>query len=236
MIDRFPVGSSLRATLVVVLLGLACSLTANAQAPVIEWTLKDALKQIERQAKDFKTAMARVEVIRRDPQGSETSRGSGNAFFNDDGKIRYDVDEQGRTILIERNRVSIFSAAEGQVEQYSLSRHKDRLEPFLRLGFSTTGKELNDGYLLTSLGEEMIGESRTLGIEMTPKKEKIRETVGKVRLSIDQASWMPTRQEITDTQAGNTLVVTYTRMARNLKLNPDLFKAKWPRGTKKVNR
>jgi outer membrane lipoprotein-sorting protein len=90
--------------------------------------------------------------------------------------------------------------------------------------------------LLTSLGEEAIGESRTLGIEMTPKKEKIRETVGKVRLWIDQASWMPSRQEITDTHAGNTLVVTYTHMARNLKLNPDLFKAKWPRGTKKVNR
>ena len=216
MIDTFRVGTSMRSAVCLVFLGMVFTLIAHAQAPEIEWTLKDALKEIERQAKDFKTALARVEVVRRDPQGNETSRGSGNAYIDKDGKIRYDVDEQ--------------------VEQYSLSRHKDRLEPFLRLGFSTTGKELEDGYLLTSLGEELIGESRTLGIEMTPKKEKIRETVGKVRLWIDQASWMPARQEITDTQAGNTLVITYTHMARNLKLNPDLFKAKWPRGTKKVNR
>lgn len=218
------------------ILALLASGPLWAQAPTIDWTLKDALREIERQAKDFKSMIARVEVVRLDPQGNEISRGSGNAYISKDGIIRYDVDNDNRTVLVERKRVSIYDGAAEQVERFSLSKHKDRLEPFIRLGFSTTGKELDDGYLLTMLGEEQIGEGRTLGIEMTPKRERIRETVGKVRLWIDQAAWMPKRQEITDTQGGNTLILTYSGMARNLKLNPELFKPNWPRGTKRVNR
>jgi outer membrane lipoprotein-sorting protein len=123
MTDPFAVGRSLRSAVFVVFLGMAFSLTANAQAPEIEWTLKEALKEIERQAKDFKTALARAEVVRRDPQGNETSRGSGNVYIDKDGKIRYDVDDQGRTLLVERNRVSIYPAAAEQVEPYSLFQH-----------------------------------------------------------------------------------------------------------------
>lgn len=57
-----------------------------------------------------------------------------------------------------------------------------------------------------------------------------------MQLWIDQASWMPAQQIISDTQSGDTLTVTYTHMARNLKLKPELFKASWPRGTQKIKR
>ncbi|MDJ0926576.1 MAG: hypothetical protein QNJ73_02910 [Gammaproteobacteria bacterium] len=84
--------------------------------------------------------------------------------------IEWGLDDGNTTRLVERNRVSVFDAKAEQIEQYSLSKHKDRLELYVRLGFSTTGKELKDGYLLTSLGDEHISESRTLGIDMTPKR------------------------------------------------------------------
>ena len=210
--------------------------TVSAQTPAIEWTLDDALREVERQADDFSSALARVEVVRLDADGNEVSSRAGNIYISADGKIRFDLDDGKHSLLVEKNRVSVYDASLEQVEQYSLSKHKDRLEPFVRLGFSTTGKDLKEGYLLTSLGEEQISESRTLGIEMTPKKEKVRETAGGVRLWIDQGSWMPKRQEIKDTAANQTLVITYSNMARNLKLNPDLFKAKWPRGTKRINK
>ena len=85
---------------------------------------------------------------------------------------------------------------------------------------------------MTSLGEKDISESRALGLELTPKKEKNREIVARLQLWIDQASWMPAQQIISDTQSGDTLTVTYTHMARK----PELFKASWPRGTQKIKR
>ncbi len=53
---------------------------------------------------------------------------------------------------------------------------------------------------------------------------------------IDQASWLPVRQVITHTPTGQSVTATYSGTARNLKLNPDLFRDKWPKGTKKVRR
>ncbi len=213
---------------------LAFAAPGFADAPVIQWDLDDALKQINRQADDFDSVLARAEIVRSDKDGQETGRQQAVMFMDQDGKIRLDVDgPDRRTVLVLRSDLYIHYPDRQLVEQYSLSRHKGRLEPFLRLGFSLTGKKLKDDYLLTSLGERDVGESRTLGLDLTPKKDKAREVVSRVQLWIDQASWMPTQQVIGATADGEELVVTYTHTARNLKLNPDLFKASWPRGTKK---
>jgi outer membrane lipoprotein-sorting protein len=122
------------------------------------------------------------------------------------------------------------------VEEYSLRKHKNRLEPFFRLGFSTTGRDITDDYLATIRGEEDIGDSRTLVLELTPERDSVRETVRLVRLWIDQSSWMPVRQSFSSTKDGTTLTLTYTGMARNLKLNPDLFRDDWPKGTEEIRK
>lgn len=228
---------TLRNTLPLLLL-LAATLvtgTARAEGPSIQWDLKDALKQIDRQADDFKTLLARVEIVRRKISGEEVSREQGTVLINSDGRIRLDMDSpRQRSYLLLSRDLYIHYPERKQVERYSLSKHKARLEPYIRLGFTTTGKDLKDDFLLTSLGEQDIGDSRTLGLDLTPEKERTREVVSGVQLWIDQASWMPTRQVVSATATGETVEITYSLTARNLNLNPDLFKTKWPRGTDKV--
>ncbi len=210
------------------------ALPASAEGPKISWELDDALKQVDRQADDFKSAMARVEIVRRDLGGQEISRESGTIFMDKAGKIRMDADApNNRTYIILKGDMYIHFPDEKRVEVYSLSRHKDRIEPFLRLGFTDSGKDLKDDYLLTSLGERHIGDSRTLGLELTPEKEKARAVMGKAQLWIDQASWMPSEQVFTASSQSEEITVTYTHVARNLQLNPDLFSTRWPRGTDK---
>jgi outer membrane lipoprotein-sorting protein len=72
-----------------------------------------------------------------------------------------------------------------------------------------------------------------LGLEMTPKRERDRELVSKIELWVDQASWMPERQVVVAAAGGATLTTRYSNMSRNLALNSDLFRDKWPKGTKK---
>ncbi len=38
------------------------------------------------------------------------------------------------------------------------------------------------------------------------------------------------------TLGGETVTNTFSGMARNLELNPDLFKDRWPRGTEKIKK
>lgn len=207
---------------------------ALAEGPKINWDLDDALKQVDRQADDFKSAMARVEIVRRDLGGKEMSREVGTVFMDRKGKIRLDTDApNSRTYLVSGSTLYIHYPSEKRVETYSLSRHKDRMEPYIRLGFTDSGKDLKDDYLLTSLGERDVGDNRTLGLELTPEKEKTRAFMGKAQLWIDQASWMPAEQVLTASSRGEEITLTYTHVARNLELNPDLFSTKWPRGTDK---
>jgi outer membrane lipoprotein-sorting protein len=207
---------------------------ALADGPKITWDLDDALKQVDRQADDFETAMARVEIVRRDLGGTELSREKGTIFMDRKGRIRMDADAPNqRTYLVEKSTLYIHYPGEERVEVYSLSRHKNRIEPFMRLGFTDSGKDLKDDYLLTAVGERDIGDSRTLGLELTPEKEKTRAVMGKAQLWIDQSSWTPKQQVITASSQGEEITLTYSFVARNLELNPDLFSDRWPRGTDK---
>ena len=226
------------ARLVLVTLGLFLlpGTASWAQAPAINWSLDSAIRQIERQANDFNTGMARVEAVRTADDGTEVSRSIGTGFIHKDGDMRFNIDGGQLVTFVDRHTVSHYDASAKTVEEYSLSKHKDRLEPFVRLGFSTTGKDMKKDYLLTVIGEEHIGDARTVVLELTPERDSVRETVRLIRLYIDQASWMPVRQVFKATKDGTTLTMTYTGMARNLDLKPELFRDKWPRGTKKIRK
>jgi len=66
---------------------------------------------------------------------------------------------------------------------------------------------------------------------LTPKKDSLRAVISKIELWVDEASWLPARQVISQAAGGETMTITYTGMAKNLSLNPDLFKVDWPKGT-----
>ena len=200
------------------------------------WTLDSVLKQLNRQTKDFQTALARVTISWNDPDQGPVTR-SGVVYLNAKGQSRFVEVSPSRTeMLLRDNTVYLYDPVRAIVEEFSTRKHKERLEPFTLLGFSTTGKDLQDDFLVTMLGEDVGAERRALVLELTPKKEETRSTVSRIRLWIDQASWMPVRQEIEHIPGGMTLHINYRAMARNLDLTSDLFRAKWPKGTSKIKR
>ncbi len=227
----------MKSTLRLALLGalVLCSPAALADMPKIEWTLEDAIRQIDQQAENFESAMAQVGVVTKGPDGAATNTLAGDGFINEDGDMRFNQDGGNRIVVVDRKTVSDYDKTAGTVSEYSLSKHKNRLEPYYRFGFSVPVREMQDRYLFTILGEEAVGEMRTLVFELTPTKDDERAVIAKIRLWIDQGSWMPRRQEFSLADRSIT-TVDYTAVARNLRLNPDLFKDTWPRGTKKVKK
>ncbi len=220
--------------------GLVLVLSASA-APTNElgWTLDSVLTQLDRQTDDFKTALADVDIRWGSTGQSEAApvARTGRAYINAAGVMRFNEQKPGnRVLLVTKEEVQDYDPVRALVDRYALAKHKARLEPYAQLGFTTTGKDLKDRFLLTLLGEDRIDGKRVVGLELTPKKEQVRETVARLQVWIDQASWMPVRQVITHVASGDTLTVTYSAMARNLQLNEDLFKANWPKGTQSLKR
>lgn len=213
------------------------SVPVQAAENELGWTLDSALKQVERQSQDFSSLLADVSAVSKGSDGVVRNEVSGRLYMNKDGDYRLRLDDgSGREMLVTRNEVQEYDPAQKLVERYSLSKHKSRMEPYARLGFTTTGKALKEDYLVTMLGEDQIRGERVLLLELTPKRDSERQIVSNMTLWINQASWMPMRQTIREVQNGETLTIDYRGAARNLNLNPVFFKSDWPRGTKRVSR
>jgi outer membrane lipoprotein-sorting protein len=217
------------------LFAMAVMSPAMAQENELGWTMDSAIKQLDRQGSDLDTVLAQVDIDwSGEAQGLDRIK-TGRIYFDNRGNFRIAGETPNkRTLLVEGRKLHMYDPAASQVTEVSLSKDKGRLEPYMRLGFSITGKDLKKDYLITFAGEGNIGDRRTLTLELTPKRDEVRAIVAKIEIAFDQASWLPARQIISHTSGTQTLAVTYSGTARNLKLNPDLFRAKWPRGTDKV--
>lgn len=215
---------------------LACGNAFAQQKNELGWTMDSALDQLEKQGREFDTALADVEIEWIGRDGSADRGNKGRIYQNKNGEVRIHIKSpQERIILIRGHDVMLYDPNKAVVEEFSRTRDA-RLEPYTVLGFSHTGGDLERDFLVTFIGEDEITNRRVLGLELTPKSDDDRATVSNIKLWIDQASWLPVRQVITHTPSGQTVTTTYSGTARNLKLNPDLFRDKWPKGTKKVRR
>lgn len=218
-----------------VLLSSIVATTGSAQKNELGWTMESALKQIDRQGSDVETVLAEVEISWSGDAAGLDKIKTGRIYFNDDGDFRIAGQTPNKgVLLLEGRTLHKYDPAKSQVEEINVSRDKSRLEPFLNLGISVTGRDLEDDYLVTFVGEQEIGDRRAIGLELTPKKDDMRAIVSKIEIWFDQASWLPIRQTVSHTSGTQTVTVNYSGIARNLSLNPDLFRANWPRGTEKV--
>jgi outer membrane lipoprotein-sorting protein len=205
-----------------------------AQVNELGWTMDSALKQLDRQGSDFDTVLADVEIDWISRDGTADNANKGRIYQNSRGEVRIQLDSpKKRTVLIKGKTVYLYDPVKALVDEFSRTKG-NRLEAFTVLGFSLTGRDLQKDYLVTFLGEDQISNRRVLGLELTPKKDSERELISRIQLWIDQASWLPVRQIIEHTPSGQSITATYSGTARNLALNPDLFKADWPKGTQKV--
>ncbi len=206
----------------------------KAQAQT-SWTLENVLKQLDIEAKDFRSLTADLERTKVTVVVNDRSTETGQILVRHDNKMRIELTQPApRTILRDGNELYIFNPKIKRVEQYDLSRHRSLVDQFLLLGFGTSGTELKKGYLVTVLGEERLDNQKTILLELTPKSDEVRNQVSKIHLWIDQATWLSAQQKFFETGSGDYFIIRYTNVARNVRIADSRFKPHWPRGTSKI--
>ena len=201
------------------------------------WTLESALKQLDQSSKDFRTAVADVELIVIDGAGAEPRTASGKAYFSRDGSSRFDLTAPDvKSLLCTGSDLYVYEPAKAIVERFPVNKYAERLEPYPSLGFSLTGKALSRDYLVGLLGEATVDGQKTLHLELTPKSDEVRAKVSKIQIWIEQRSWMPIQQTVFHTDAAQSVTVKYMNASRNVPVDDKTFKPKWPKGTKTVKR
>ena len=210
-----------------------CAGRAASQAQP-HWTLEAILKQLDAEAKEFRSLTADLERTKVTVVVNDRSTESGQIFVRRDDKMRIELTHPNpRTILRTGDDLYIFNPRAKRLEQYDLGKHRALVDQFLLLGFGTPGGELKKHYLVTLLGEETLEGRKVLLIELTPKSDAVRKQLSKIHLWIDESTWLPAQQKFFETGSGDYFIIRYTNVVRNIKIADSRFKPQWPKGVTK---
>ena len=205
-------------------------LTAQATS---NWTLDGVLAMLDKSAQDFHTLTADIEHIKYTAVVKDSSAETGQILVRRDDKMRIDFQKPDpRTILRNGDSLFVFTPKINRVEEYNIGKHRSFVDQYLALGFGTKGETLKKNYVLTLIGEEDFDNRKTVVLELTPKSDQARSQIARIRMWIDEASWLPVQQKFFETGSDDYFLSHYTHVMKNLKISDARFKPDWPKNVK----
>jgi outer membrane lipoprotein-sorting protein len=198
------------------------------------WTLKSALKQIDKETKGFIGIRAEVQYI--GGQGVSSINGTGTMYVSQDGRARFDIPgDEPRSAFWLYAYFLAHDPTMNTVTSTNLLINPQALPQYALLGFVPTGNALKKKYDVQLIGEETLDGKQVLFFTLTPKPKDVKKSVEMIRLWIDLATWFPAKQEMLLTGSDSKLVVNYRTLVRDDNLPDSLFRPKIPAGTKKIS-
>ena len=214
---------------------LACAAFAGVMAQTI--TLEKLLDQLEEQGATIESMAAALEQKKWTDILEEFDEGEFGRFLFLKGKeqvfLRKEIEApQLSSLVIADGEVVFFQPVIKQAQKFRLGKNKDKAE-FLVLGFGTTREALEEAYELKLLGEEKVGDTQAWVLEMVPRSDRVQAFFAKIVLWIDGRRWIPIQQKLVE-PSGDYLLVRFSEVQLNPRLNPSDFKLRLPRGTRVV--
>lgn len=199
------------------------------------WNVHQVLHQLDYEARTFRTLTAQVERTKVTVVVNDRSTESGMIYVRRDGKMRLNLlKPDPRTILRTGDDLYVFNPLIHQVEEYDLAKHRELVDQFLLLGFGTSAHDLKKAYHMSLVGEQSLDDRKTLVLNLKPKSKKVLNQIAKIRLWIDESSWLPVQQKFFEAGTKDYFIIRYKNIVRNARLDSSLFKPHWPKGTRKI--
>lgn len=213
---------------------LVCVLQAHS-AQNGNWTVDSVLAMMDKSAGDFHSLTANVEHIKYTAVVKDNSSETGQMFVRRDQKMRIDFTKpDARTILRTGDSLFIYTPKIKRVEEYNLGKNRAMIDQYLSLGFGTKSQTVRKNYDVVLNGQEDIENRKTFLLELTPKSDEVRKQITKVQMWIDPSSWLPVQQKFFEAGSGDYLLIKYSAMMKNLKINDAKFKPDWPKDVSRV--
>ncbi len=204
----------------------------NGQSPA-KMSLEYVLTMMDRSAEDFRSLTAALEHVTYTALVKDSSTESGEIYVRKDSKLRIDfIHPDPRTILRNGDNLYIYTPKINRVEEYNIGKNRALADEYLALGFGTRSESLKKNYDVTLVGEEDLDGQKMAVIEMVPHSDEVRKQIVKIRMWVDQASWLPVQQKFFEAGSGDYIMSRYKNVMKNLKIGDGKFKADWPKGTK----
>lgn len=199
--------------------------------------LQQVLQQLDASAKSFHSASADFEFqnIQTEPV-PDTDTMTGSVYFEHrGGAVRMAAHVKQRN---GQSYGSVYTYADGifqlydqQLNQVTKYQNSANLAGYISLGFGASGKELQDQYEISWLGQETIDGVKTDKLQLIPKDQKARNLFPKITIWIDAARDVNLKQ-VFDEGQGLSRVCTYSNIRMNRSIPSSDFSFKTNKDTK----
>jgi len=224
-----------RIAILPILLALPCLGPGGTAAGETEWTVKKALKQMDRVVKAHAGVSGRIEY--EELYRSRTVSGSGTIHVRFDGRIRAEIGGNSpRTFLLRPPYLQIYRPVDESVEILTMGANPDMLAQYALLGFAPAGSDLKKSYKLTLFEQTTVDGRDMLVFDLTLKSKQAAKVITKLRLWVDMDNWMPAGELVYHKPSGIQVTVRYSEVIPEPELADALFKSDWPEGTKTIRR
>lgn len=196
-------------------------------------TIEYVLSMMDRSAQDFRSLTAALEHVTYTALVKDTSTESGEIYVRKDSKMRIDFTRPDpRTIIRNGDNLYIYTPKINRVEEYNIGKNRALADQYLALGFGTRTESLKKNYDVTFVGEEELDGQKMAIIDLVPHSDDVRKQIPKIRMWVDEASWLPVQQKFFEAGSGDYFLSRYKNVMKNLKIGDGKFKPDWPKGTR----
>ena len=182
--------------------------------------LQQVLAQLDSSARNFRSASADFEFknIQTVPV-PDTDIMTGKVYFEHrSGQVRmaaHVTQRNGRPYgAVYTFTHGVFQLYDQQLNQVGKLENSTNVAGYISLGFGATGKQMQDQYEITYLGEETIDGVKTDKLQLIPKEQKVRNLFPKITIWIDPARDVNLKQ-VFDEGQGLSRICTYSHIEMN---------------------
>ncbi|HEV2134467.1 MAG TPA: outer membrane lipoprotein-sorting protein [Terracidiphilus sp.] len=193
--------------------------------------LQQVLQQLDGSAAKFRSASADFEEkdIQTVPVPNTDTRTGTIYFEHRGGEVRmaahvkqFNGQPNGSVYTYTHGVFQLFDPQQNQVTKV---QNSGNLAGYLSLGFGATGKDLQDKFEITYLGQETVDGVKTDKLQLIPKDQKARNLFSKVTIWIDPARNVNLKQ-VFDEGQGLSRVCTYSNIQMNHSISSSEFSFK----------
>src|SRR6476469_4393873 len=199
--------------------------------------LATVLAKMNQSSKGFKSAQGDFEFQSYQKLTDDTDTQNGRIYFRKTGKgvdAAFDITGSApKQVVYKDGKLQVFEKKINQVTERNVGKNKSDVEAFLSLGFGASGDELQRDYAVKMDDWEMVDGVKTARLDLTPKKEKVRQTYNRIVLWIDPDRDVLLKQQFFE-PSGDYRVAHYTNMKLNEKIKDAVFRLETNRNTKVV--
>lgn len=137
-----------------------------------------------------------------------------------------------KTVEIVGTKVCIYYPKAAEVQEYNFGKaHRAQMEQFLKLGFGSTARDLEEAYTVQLAGRDKIGAEETTRLELKPKSAELAAQFPKFELWISDTLGIAIQQKMYQ-PGGSYNVATYEHVQLNPNLPDSAVKLNLPKGVK----